>query len=156
MPEGEQTQVSQEGRAAGGDAVCRESGFREWQGLMKRDRGWAFWNQREPPTGLHPGVMDHRGVFSQTHGSQSATKRVQEQPGAFHSLTRQPKSYQPPRALSLATRADFPPPSALADTWHSVLFPRQAPKLLDKLGWTGFHTFPTSPTQVRNFGKHGD
>lgn len=67
--------------------------------------------------------------------------------------------------VSLATQEAFlmrhlqgapPPPSALTDTWHSVLFPQQAPKLLDKSGWTRFYTFPTSPTQVRNFRKHGD
>lgn len=40
------------------DVVCRESGFREWQGLTEGDGDWAIWDNKEPPIGLHPEVRD--------------------------------------------------------------------------------------------------
>lgn len=61
--------------------------------------------------------------------------------------------------MSLATQEDFlkcqPTGSSPTDAWHSVLFPRQAQKLLD--GWAGpGFTSSQHPPPRPETRKHGD
>lgn len=149
------------------DAVGRESGFREWQGLTKRDRDWTFWDKKEPPIGFHPEVRDLRVMFSQTHCSPGAMKWMQEgEPGARVA----PQSQT--AAQSLAASGDhepshpeglpYAPPTGSSPTFKcsyrhqalSLVSPT-SPEALRLLGWTRFYILPTSPTQTRNFRKHG-
>lgn len=124
-------------RGRDGDVVCWESRLRAWQGLTKGDGGWAFWDKREPPIGLQERDAGGR-AWSQRD---STVSKFSSNPISLL----WPMSLTTQEAFPRASPQGVPPPSsALADTWHSVLFPQQAHKLLDS--WAGpVYTFPTSP-----------